>query len=609
MYGGNMSKLLCNMSKLSTGENHLLRSFIQRLILLTLGISCFGLGAFAQTACWTAWSSSSVYTAGAQVSYSGENYQAAYWTRGNNPSTSSGVAGSGQPWIPEGSCSGTSDGGGTVSQPAALCANENGACSFTGVAGVSFGANSSFYSKMASTSIACNDATFGDPDVGVGKSCYIRNYTLCASENGTCSFNGVADVAFGAGNSFYNRTATNSIACNDATFGDPDVGVAKSCYYYMRTDCAAENSTCSFTGTGDVAFGAASSWVGFPSVGNSIACNDATFGDPDYGVAKACYVMVLAPVSGGNSGTGAAAGFIFSPYKDVTIDANWNTGAQQSNATGTSQAVTSAMPNQNLTWAFASGTCGSESWAGITPAQEATNVQAFVNAGKYYTVSTGGSGATFDCPSGSAFLSFIKTYYSANMLGVDFDIENGQGQAIVDDLINAAIAGEQQYPNLRFSFTIATFGGSANPILGSEGVLVVSEIQRLGLGGNYTINLMTMDYGSAAAYNCVVVNGACEMGQSAIQAAQSLNSQYGIPYSHIEITPDIGQNDTQGEIFTLADVDTVAAFIKSNGLAGAHFWSFDRDTPTCTSGASTCNGNGAASLAYTNEFKNDLGVK
>ncbi len=251
------------MSKLSCGENHLLRSLIQRFIFLTLGVACFGLSAFAQSACWTAWSSTSVYTAGAQVSYSGENYQAAYWTQGNNPSTNSGVAGSGQPWIPEGSCSGAGGGGGTVSQPAALCADENGACSFTGVAGVSFGANSSFYSKMASSSIACNDATFGDPDVGVVKSCYIRNYTLCASENGTCSFSGVADVAFGAGSSFYNRTATNSISCNDATFGDPDVGTAKACYYYLRTDCAVENGTCSFSGTGDVAFGAAPRGMGF----------------------------------------------------------------------------------------------------------------------------------------------------------------------------------------------------------------------------------------------------------------------------------------------------------------------------------------------------------
>jgi hypothetical protein len=61
--------------------------------------------------CWAAWSSTAVYTAGGQVSYSGENYQAAYWTQGNNPATSTGVAGSGQPWIPEGSCSAGSSGG------------------------------------------------------------------------------------------------------------------------------------------------------------------------------------------------------------------------------------------------------------------------------------------------------------------------------------------------------------------------------------------------------------------------------------------------------------------------------------------------------------------
>jgi hypothetical protein len=61
--------------------------------------------------CWAAWSSTVAYTAGGQVSYNGENYQAAYWTQGNIPTTNSGVQGSGQPWIPEGSCSAGSTGG------------------------------------------------------------------------------------------------------------------------------------------------------------------------------------------------------------------------------------------------------------------------------------------------------------------------------------------------------------------------------------------------------------------------------------------------------------------------------------------------------------------
>ena len=40
-----------------------------------------------------------------QVSRLGQNYQAAYWTQGNDPATSSGPAGSGQPWLPMGACS------------------------------------------------------------------------------------------------------------------------------------------------------------------------------------------------------------------------------------------------------------------------------------------------------------------------------------------------------------------------------------------------------------------------------------------------------------------------------------------------------------------------
>ncbi len=56
--------------------------------------------------CWAAWNASTAYNGGAQVSYNGQNYQAAYWTQGDQPDTHSGPAGSGQPWIPMGSCSG-----------------------------------------------------------------------------------------------------------------------------------------------------------------------------------------------------------------------------------------------------------------------------------------------------------------------------------------------------------------------------------------------------------------------------------------------------------------------------------------------------------------------
>jgi len=57
--------------------------------------------------CWPAWNPTTAYTAGAQVSYNGVNYQAAYWTQGQRPDLYSGPPGSGQPWIPMGPCGAT----------------------------------------------------------------------------------------------------------------------------------------------------------------------------------------------------------------------------------------------------------------------------------------------------------------------------------------------------------------------------------------------------------------------------------------------------------------------------------------------------------------------
>src|SRR5262249_44001701 len=50
-----------------------------------------------------------------QASLNGVNYQAAFWTQGDNPATHNGPAGSGQPWIGLGACGG---GGGCSIPPA-----------------------------------------------------------------------------------------------------------------------------------------------------------------------------------------------------------------------------------------------------------------------------------------------------------------------------------------------------------------------------------------------------------------------------------------------------------------------------------------------------------
>jgi CSLREA domain-containing protein len=56
-------------------------------------------------------------------------------------------------------------------------------------------------------------------------------YTKCADEGQRCSFIGTKDVAYGANDSFfYRRGVTDGIDCSNEVFGDPLYGVVKACY-------------------------------------------------------------------------------------------------------------------------------------------------------------------------------------------------------------------------------------------------------------------------------------------------------------------------------------------------------------------------------------------
>jgi hypothetical protein len=63
-----------------------------------------------------------------------------------------------------------------------------------------------------------------------------------------------------------------------------------------------------------------------------------------------------------------------------------------------------------------------------------------------------------------------------------------------------------------------------------------------------------------------------------------------VPFANIELTPMIGGNDVQSEHYTLADVDTTMQFALTRGLAGVHYWSYDRDVDCAQGPASPiCN--------------------
>ncbi|MFD0635689.1 ricin-type beta-trefoil lectin domain protein [Catenulispora yoronensis] len=295
-------------------------------------------------------------------------------------------------------------------------------------------------------------------------------------------------------------------------------------------------------------------------------------------------------------GTTPVTGLLFSPYKDVTINMNWNTDQMQSAVAGSvlpvvgsGSLVSRYLPKlPALTLAFATGSCGSESWGGVPGASwAAANVPQLHSANLNYVVSTGGAAGTFTCASSAGMASFIARYASSNLVGIDFDIEGGQSASDIQNLVSAAAGAQAQYPNVQFSFTLATLGASDGSYGGvnSLGNQVVQAVRGSGLN-NYVINLMTMDYGNASSSVCVVASGTCQMAQSAIQAVKNLEHTYGIPASKIAVTPMIGMNDATSEIFTTADVDTLTSYAAGNGLAGLHYWSLDRDTPCSNTWAS-----------------------
>jgi len=325
--------------------------------------------------------------------------------------------------------------------------------------------------------------------------------------------------------------------------------------------------------------------------------------------------------SGGSSGStgGPDGAFVFSPYKDTSINMNWNTNVISTNVSGSPTTLAVDLTGagaKTVTLAFATGECGSENWGGVQGAAMATaNVPLFMQSNVKYILSTGGAAGSFTCGSDTGMKTFLDRWASPNLIGVDFDIEAGQSQQVIGDLVARIKGAHAAYPNLRFSLTLATLannnGGATAQSLGASvadsfnvyGDETLAAVKStLGFDGTpatwpayVTVNLMTMDYGSPSPGVCVMANGACQMGQSALQAAYNLRDKWGVPFTSVELTPMIGGNDVAGEQFTLADADTVSQFAVAQKLAGVHHWSYDRDVDCPAGSASpTCNSLGNA---------------
>ncbi len=307
--------------------------------------------------------------------------------------------------------------------------------------------------------------------------------------------------------------------------------------------------------------------------------------------------------------------FIFSPYKDTSINMDWNTNIISTKLNNPKEAMPSplvpflqSIGNHAITLAFASGTCQQESWGGV-PGQALANANLplLQKDNINYIIASGGAAGTFTCNSVTDLENFVNRYreingvVSPNFVGLDYDIEGGNQQQIQTLIKTTADLQKQQMPSLRVSLTVATLANGTDT-LNVYGQWALAAAKDSGL--NYDVNLMVMDYGGLSNCQLNKAGNACDMALSASYAAKAVSAKYNIPLSHIELTPMIGDNDSQGETTSVDDLKAIAQFVKANNLAGLHYWSFDRDTP-CHSTSNNINASpicnnvpGAETLAY-----------
>lgn len=247
-----------------------------------------------------------------------------------------------------------------------------------------------------------------------------------------------------------------------------------------------------------------------------------------------------------------------------------------------------ASGSHDLTLAFlVSDGQGGLSWGGVMPMDKDINwtnnksfadeVSDFQKAGGDIVLSFGGANGSEAALNAKDANSLASLYQSAvdryHAKSVDFDIEGG---ALTDTrsitLRNQAISIlEKNNPGLEVSYTL--------PVLPTGLTFEGTNLLKNAVANNTrvdVVNIMAMDYGGAFD-----TNGKPDMGDYAIQAAETTLSQMrsaGMSGAKVGVTPMIGVNDDNKEIFTLQDASQLAQYADTHSDVGRiAMWSLGRD--------------------------------
>ncbi|MFH8347098.1 chitinase [Streptomyces sp. NPDC018045] len=283
----------------------------------------------------------------------------------------------------------------------------------------------------------------------------------------------------------------------------------------------------------------------------------------------------------------AKAGGAFSPYIDTSLYPAYDM-ADTAKKTG--------VKTFNLAFVTSGGGCAPK-WGGSGALGDdavAGQIPALRRAGGDVRVSFGGANGSelgLACKTANELAgAYGKVIDRFALKKVDFDIEGG---ALPDTAANTrraqAIARlQKKHPGLDVSFTLPVMPEG----LTQDGVNLVADARKNGVRIS-AVNIMAMDYG--ASYDG-------DMGAYAVQAATATQKQLkktlglgdAAAWKAVAVTPMIGVNDVQKEIFTVEDAKELVTFAQSKHLGWLSMWSSTRDKacpgepqnsaqPTCSS--------------------------
>src|ERR1700744_5615064 len=290
---------------------------------------------------------------------------------------------------------------------------------------------------------------------------------------------------------------------------------------------------------------------------------------------------------------------VFAPYVDTGL----------SNTTLTT--VAADYGTQFFTLAFADGGgCqwslpNQSGWQSQVSALQAEGGDVSISFGGY-TVGTDGTDLGNQCSSASAMATQVESAVTTmNVTHLDFDIESSEETNATDFTRTAqALAQVRSWASstgrtLNISYTLPVLPSGFT----SDGLNVLNAAESSGFKPDI-VNIMTMDYGTSGTEMGTASNQALDA--AAGQVASVFGESTAAAYAMLGNTPMIGQNDSPGEIFSLADASTVESHAASEGIALVSFWAEGRDNGGCpgqTSASSTCSGVGQSSGAFTPAFQ------